>query len=794
MPERPELVDAEVELEVPGEGPRIFLASAWEIKPALARAPLILLSLEDVTERRRASARFYQQVLGATADAVVVVDREGTIRDCNALVEAVLGYRPDELVGQPIETLIPERLRERHRGHRAGFFDAPSNKIMGASQSLEIVGLRKDRTEVPLQVGLSFLAGGDGARAVASIRDISEQQRTAHALEEAKLQAERANALKSEFLEATARNLGHPLHAIGILVGILGRTVVRPEAQESVSRLGQIVSMMTDALDLLLDVNRLEAGSIVPELIDYPIRTNIMRMRTEFAPIAQARLLDFRVMPSSAIVHSDRQIVDRILQNFVSNALRFTHAGRVLVGCRRNGDRLRVEVWDTGPGIPADEMGRIFGQYQRVARPHVPSGAGVGLGLYVAKGLADLLECKLDVQSLPGKGSVFSLELPLVAARSEEGAEPTDIVAPVEALPEVLIVCSDQEARNMLATILRLEGYKVEAVADANEALAKSAASGFEAACVVVDETPGDTFSGNGLLWSLRNAGHDRIRGIVLTDNETTEYAQQVSLNGGMALVKPAKAHEIIAHVAQGYRENGLAAPNTRAAAAEAREAEPAPIDQPFIVAVAMRQDEVAARIVRMLEDTGRRTESFRSGDELLARLPSAPPSCVVLGDQLPGPPITELISRLRSHPTGEIPVIMVTTPESIDQVVAGVRAGAIDVIEVTSSPERAGGAEPELDDGHVLEAVERGVAQRLVTRAEAQAAREARERLERLTPREREIATLLAAGHSNKEIASRLGLSGRTIENHRAQIRAKTRIRSLADLVHLMEQLRKGV
>ncbi len=770
-----EMEGREVELDVPDLGRRIFAVNVRQIEHNVPNRRLVLLSMEDVTERRRTTEQFHQDFLNATPDAIVVVDAQGAIRSANRMLETLFGYRRAEIIGMPIGMLIPE-----HDRAAAGFFDRLHVPTNGESTSLELVGRRKDGHEIPLQVSLAALRGPDGPLAIAAIRNPTAQKAAERALQAAKAEAERANDLKSDFLEATGRNLVRPLQTMGLLAGILERTVDPRDAQDTVARLDLLIESMTNSLNLLLDVNRIETGKIIPQVASYPIHDTIERMRTEFAHVAATRRLDLRVVSSTALVRSDRQIVDRILQNFVSNALRYNHAGRVLVGCRRAGRNLRIEVWDTGPGIPEDEMGRIFGEYERLTSPATGQEEGLGLGLYVAKRLADLLGHRIEVRSIAGKGSMFALEVPLELRPAAAGVHAPTATTARSGPAGVLVVSSNATTRGFLDVLLRLEGYDVRGVAGAQEAQTLVAATGFTVAGVIVDENPTDPYAAGSLVRMLRRQHTSRLVAIVLTSNPSMEYARELSGDGALALVKPFKANDLAAHVARLLAEAGHAPVRPAKEPPAAARHAPVEDDRP-LVAVAVRDEALGQSIATILSDAGRRVEIHRTGQALLDSLATARPSCVVLGALVPGPPIVEVMAQLKNRGDGELPVILLASPGALEDAVTGMRAGAIDVLEPTSDP------------GALLAAVERGLAQRLQAAEHARAVEEARERLQRLTAREREIATLLTAGFSNKEIAAQLGLSQRTVENHRAQIRSKARIRSLAELVRLMDLIRQS-
>ena len=170
---------------------------------------------------------------------------------------------------------------------------------------------------------------------------------------------------------------------------------------------------MTGMLNTLLDINQIEVGAVKPEIADVPVNELFDRLREELTYHAQAAGLALRMVPCALSVRSDRRLLEQMIRNLISNALKYTQRGRVLVGCRRHQGKLRIEVWDTGIGIPASELKAIFDEYHQVDNAARQRSQGLGLGLSIVKSLGELLGHPIRVRSLQGKGSVFSIEVPL---------------------------------------------------------------------------------------------------------------------------------------------------------------------------------------------------------------------------------------------------------------------------------------------------------------------------------------------------------------------------------------------
>lgn len=248
------------------------------------------------------------------------------------------------------------------------------------------------------------------ARALSTMIDAC--QRHEAELHAARVMAEQAAEAKSKFLAAASHDLRQPVQALFMLVASLAAGHFTAREQTIVGHLGRALEALKDLLDALLDVSRLDAGQIVPDIQAVPIREVLERVAADFASRAQAKGLKFSVVQSSAVVLTDPMQFIRILRNLVENALRYTQAGGILIGCRRRGDQLIVEVLDTGVGIPPDKLQEIFDEFVQLANPARTRDLGLGLGLSIVKRLCEILGHRIEVRSVLGRGSVFSVAMP----------------------------------------------------------------------------------------------------------------------------------------------------------------------------------------------------------------------------------------------------------------------------------------------------------------------------------------------------------------------------------------------
>jgi PAS domain S-box-containing protein len=495
----------------------------------------LIPSAVDITERKRLTNERFQAFLDVAPDALILVRSDCTIRSVNVQAERLFGYVRGEIIGQPIELLMPERYRQPHLEHQENYFANPLRRPMHTG--LEIYGLIKDGREIPLEISLSPMATPEGTMALAAVRDITERTQAERALRSAKEAADTANRLKSRFVAAASHDLRQPLQTIGLLGGVLAQTAKDEASRSAVKQLRDMVAAMGDIVGSLLDIDRLDTGRMVPEIVTFPIERLLDRMRSQFGYLAAERGIELSTVSSSAFVLSDLRLLERLIGNLVSNAIKYTDAGgRVLVGCRRRGGNLRFEVWDTGVGIPEDQLENVFDEYHRLAptggRPRAP---GFGLGLALVKRLSEILEHQIEVLSEPGRGTVFAVELPLAQADPGRGAPLTAMFGEA-----VLIVEDETGPRESLRLLLELNGYEVRAVATAREALDLQDCPS-PPRLVIADNCLGENMTGLEMIKGLRVATGRDFPAIVLTGDSSPETRREVESAGCRHEVKPIK-------------------------------------------------------------------------------------------------------------------------------------------------------------------------------------------------------------------------------------------------------------
>jgi PAS domain S-box-containing protein len=417
----------------------------------------------------------YEQSVGMHRDVICgrrvdeVLGRERFLEREVHMERALAGLRQSFEVSVPGEdgrarhaeaTYIPQfDANGRVQGFFALFHDITERRLaqLGLKDAYETLEQRvRDRTRELSEVNRRLLS------------EIELRNRIERALREAKADAEGANLSKTRFLAAASHDLLQPLNAARLFTSALGQGDHDAKTLRAVDRIDSSLRAAEELLTALLDISKLDAGALEPRHTDFRVDDVLATLSVEFSMIARERGIAFRAVPCRATVHSDRQFLRRILQNFLSNALRYTRQGRVLLGCRRRNGMLCIEVWDTGPGIPAEHLERdIYEEFRRL-QPRDEMGAkGMGLGLAIVQRMARALGHSVRVRSELGRGSVFSVEVPISVADAVVAPQPAT-PRPAARLDEALVLCVDNE-HNILEGMSRLlEGWSCEVITAAD--------------------------------------------------------------------------------------------------------------------------------------------------------------------------------------------------------------------------------------------------------------------------------------------------------------------------------------
>ncbi|MBN8941435.1 MAG: hybrid sensor histidine kinase/response regulator [Rhizobiales bacterium] len=361
-------------------------------------------------------------------------------------------------------------------------------------------------------------------------------------LEHERDRATAANHAKTRFLAAASHDLRQPIHALGLFTAALAALARRGdvragEAQGIAEKLQATIGSLGGLLHGLIDVSRLDAGLVAVERRPIALARLIAGLGEEFGPQARERGITLRVVPSSAWVESDPALLKRILDNFLSNALRYAPGGRVLVGCRRRGAMVEIQVHDTGPGIPADQHEAVFEEFTQLHNPHRARQEGLGLGLAIVRRLAGLLGHRVVLRSVPGKGSSFSLVVPLAAAAATPAVTQRQALASGLA---VMVIDDDLQVLEGVALLLPSWGHRCFMGATVDEVRRRHAEAGAPPVDIIIaDYRLADGMAGTAAVERLTGHLGYRVPALIVTGDTSPERLRELAASGHVLLHKP---------------------------------------------------------------------------------------------------------------------------------------------------------------------------------------------------------------------------------------------------------------
>jgi signal transduction histidine kinase/CheY-like chemotaxis protein len=371
---------------------------------------------------------------------------------------------------------------------------------------------------------------------------------------------------KSRFLAAASHDLRQPLHALSLFVWELGATVNTLQQRKLVGLIEESVQAMSGLLDSLLDLSKLDAGLVRPSIEPVDIRNLLIRMQQEYVPLAAAQGIGMRIHFLDATVESDPILLERILRNLLSNAIRYTpRGGRILLACRRRGQQLRIEVRDNGIGIPQDKQQEMFREFVQLGNSERSRDKGLGLGLSIVQRLCRLMNLQLDLRSAPGRGSVFAISVPLAQAALEVAAEPTAVVmqddsgsAEAMSAARLLVVEDDPLVQASTQRLLASWGYEVHLAGSLQQAREQLSRRAFD--LLVCDHRLPD---GNGLevLRMAEEICDERPASILISGDTAPDLLKQAQAADYHLLhkpVNPAKLHSLVLFLLKQERSGNL--------------------------------------------------------------------------------------------------------------------------------------------------------------------------------------------------------------------------------------------
>lgn len=432
----------------------------------------------------------------------------------------------------------------------------PTSLLSNAVQQIGQGNLEKRVTESSRIAELDILMHGINDMAAKLQKESSNLQ---HLIEErtsqvtqakltaeaAQSKAEHANAAKSKFLAAASHDLRQPIHAQGLFLGVLSRTELTQYQRVLLSSARAALDASGEMLNTLLDFSRIEAGVVKPQVQPFSLQPLFNKIENEFAPQADAKGLNYRSRETTLAVQSDPMLVELILRNLLSNAIRYTESGGVLVGCRRRGNLAVLEVWDTGIGIEPEHQEEVFREFHQLGNPERDSRKGLGLGLAISDGLARTLNHGLSLVSTPLRGSVFRLTLPIATVTlpvKEPAAAARGNTGTLNV--RVLVIDDDEAVREAMLHLLRNWGCESKAVESIEEALAMARA--FEPDVVVSDYRLREQRTGAEAIAALRTLLGNTIPALLITGDTAPERLREAQTSGIPLLHKPVSPSQLL--------------------------------------------------------------------------------------------------------------------------------------------------------------------------------------------------------------------------------------------------------
>jgi PAS domain S-box-containing protein len=373
----------------------------------------------------------------------------------------------------------------------------------------------------------SFLLSGtlyeDQGYLEGAILDITDRKQAEDEARAARETAEKANRAKTDFLAAASHDLRQPLHAMSLQIGQLKEALQDEKADELLAQLSNSQFALSDILNALLDISRLDAGTLKPNYSHFPLTRLFTRLENEFTPLARERGVELRLHPTRAWLYSDVALLYRMIANLVDNAVKHTRAPGVLIGARKRHAKWRIEVWDCGPGIPAEQQQAIFDEFVQLDNPGRDRRKGLGLGLSIVQRLNHLLGHQLSLLSRSGCGSCFSVEVSEGTFMPQQNGENFTPEARGYSLQGAVVLVVDDDPDVLKATRDLLTGWKCAVLTAASLAEAVAAAADDDVDVIVADYSLADGHTGLEVIEALNGRGGRQSEAVIITGDVDPE-------------------------------------------------------------------------------------------------------------------------------------------------------------------------------------------------------------------------------------------------------------------------------
>jgi CheY-like chemotaxis protein/nitrogen-specific signal transduction histidine kinase len=384
----------------------------------------------------------------------------------------------------------------------------------------------------------SVLAWLTSSNIAASLRLRFENLDLAQRLAQQKRLAEQANLAKSRFLASASHDLRQPVHALGMFVSALRGQTMNDEAQRLVGHIDNSVVALDTLFTALLDISRLDAGVVACHAESFAIQPLLQRVCEDYRTEARDKGLRLVLHPCRGRVHSDPVLLERILRNVISNAVRYTQHGRVVVGCRR-GNPLSIQVWDSGMGIPPDMQERVFEEFYQLDNPERDRNKGLGLGLAIVRRLASLLDCRIELGSRVGLGTVVKLSVPLAPEAEWIKLAETELLAEVQTQGLILVVDDEVAIQEAMRSLLTCWGHEVIVAGSGAEMQARIASCLAVPVLIICDYRLRAGENGIDVIQQLQAEFNADIPAMLITGDTAPERLREAQQSGFLLLHKP---------------------------------------------------------------------------------------------------------------------------------------------------------------------------------------------------------------------------------------------------------------
>lgn len=510
----------------------------------------IVMVSRDVSERMQAEesgqqhADRYATLLNISHDGFMIMGTDGTFHDVNQAFCELTGYSREEFLQLHISDLDMIEAPDETAAH--------INKVIQQGYDrFETRYRRKDGMIIDVEISTSYWE--PSSYFLVFCRDITdrlraeaERQRYEAQLDEARKLAERESHAKTRFLATASHDLRQPIQAMHLLSSLLVSNELPRESAEIAFRMQEAVDGLGEMLSALLDISKLDAGLVTPDLSEFRINDLLLTLTSEYIPVARERGIELKSVYSSLCVRSDQNLLSRILRNLISNAIKYTSSGTILVGVRRVGETARIQVLDTGIGIGGDELERVFEEFHQLGNTARDRREGLGLGLAIVERLASLLGHSVEVSSQPGRGTCFSVHVP-IASEIEDLHEWLPDNEPLSPVPckgaEILVVDDEIDIREGLEMTLSHWGYVVSMAADYEQAMA--AIDEEKPPVMIIADYRLGARTGIDVIRDVRRQSKSKIPALLLTGDATEERAREAARLDVRLLRKPVSGEQL---------------------------------------------------------------------------------------------------------------------------------------------------------------------------------------------------------------------------------------------------------